>query len=74
VVKLAVALDVITVDSRAPIVEVDKSVSERDSIQAAPVFWARFDEIEVGGWNLLEEEGSAPFDEVEDIGNSVKPG
>lgn len=73
VVKLAVALNVITVDCRARIAEVDESVSERDSVQATPVAWARFDEAEVNSWNPLEEDATAPFEEVEDIGNAVKP-
>lgn len=71
--KLAVTLDGITVDCRASIAEVDESVSEQDSVQAAPVVWARFDEVEVSDWNLLDEEAPAPFEGVEDIGNAVKP-
>jgi hypothetical protein len=65
VVKLAVTLNDIAVNCRASIAEVDESVSEHDSVQAALLVWARLDEIEVRDWSPLEEEDSAPTEEVE---------
>jgi hypothetical protein len=64
-VKLAVTLNDIAVNCRASIAEADESVSEHDSVQAALLVLARLDEVEVSDWSLLEEEDSAPTEEVE---------
>jgi hypothetical protein len=72
-VKLAATLDAIAVDSKAPIAEVDESISEHDSVQGAPVFWARFDEVGVSSWNPPEGEAAAPIEEVQDTGTAGKP-